>query len=95
MQYHELSKVAMAYAEYNYSKKGARYDVIVECMSLGDIATEMAEENMVKTEVAARAWADRAARLQHEVELNQAWDGPESCIGSELYDPRYDAKGEF
>lgn len=25
--------------------------------------------------------------------MNQAWDGPESCIGSEKYDPRHDPAG--
>ncbi len=89
-QYLELAALAYAHAERNYGRKGARYDVIVECMSIADIATEMAEQQIPESHASAKAWADRQARMSHEQELNQAWDGPESCIGSEMYDPSYD-----
>ncbi len=81
-----LASIAYAYAEANYGKKDARYDVIVECMSIAEIMEEL-EQAGVSTERGAKAWATKLARGQHEQELNQAWDGPESCIGSSKYDP--------
>ena len=84
-----LAKVAYSHAEKNYGAKDARYDVIVECMSIDEIAQEL-QDRMCWSEDEARKWADQTARLQHEVELNQAWDGPESCVGSSKYDPRHD-----
>ncbi len=89
IDYLALAATAYAYALDNYGKKGARYDVIVECMTIDEIAAELESEG-ANTEVRARKWADRRAGLAHEVELNQAWDGPESCIGSERYDPKAD-----
>jgi hypothetical protein len=91
-RYQELAAIAYHYAEENYGKKGARYDVIVECMGRSEIADELTKEG-VGDEAGAKRWADRRAGLAHEVELNQAWDGPEGCIGSELYDPAYDPRG--
>ncbi len=81
-----LASIAYAYAEANYGKKDARYDVIVECMSVPEIAVQL-EEAGVRSESGAKKWANQLARGQHEQELNQAWDGPESCIGSSKYDP--------
>lgn len=86
---HALAQAAYHYAERNYGKKDARYDVIVECMTLDEIAVEL-EEASVTDEKAAYEWVDGRAGLMHEVELNQAWDGPESCIGSSQYDPARD-----
>ncbi len=93
MQTLALARVAYDYATTNYGKKGARYDVIVECMTIDEIAAEL-EGDGANTEAKARKWADRRAGLAHEVELNQAWDGPESCIGSERYDPAFDPAGD-
>jgi hypothetical protein len=87
--YLALARVAYAYAEDNYGRKGARYDVIVETMEKAEIAEEL-ERYGVADEAGARKWADRHAGLMHEVELNQAWDGPESVKGSERYDPAHD-----
>lgn len=84
-----LAQVAYDHAVANYATKGARFDVIVECYEIADIAKELAYAE-ARTEAKAKAWADEAAGLHHEVELNQAWDGPESCIGSESYDPARD-----
>lgn len=85
----ELAKVAYAFAEENYDAKDARFDVIVECMEKREIAAEL-EQDGVKDEAGATAWAKRRAGLYHEVELNQAWDGPESVKSSSRYDPRHD-----
>jgi len=85
----KLAREAYAYAENNYGLKDARYDVIVECMTIPEIEAELRAIGCTSA-VAAHRWADALARAQHEQELNQAWDGPESCIGSELYDPAYD-----
>jgi hypothetical protein len=60
-------------------------------MEKSEIAEELAEDGMTD-EAGALRWADRRAGLAHEVELNQAWDGPESCVGSPLYDPRHDPR---
>ena len=97
----ELAHIAYAHAASNYDKRGARYDVIVECMEKSEIA-ERLESDGANTETKAREWADEMAGLQHEVELNQAWDGPESCIGSKMYNPakdpdasNYDSNGEW
>ncbi len=84
---HELAIVAYGYAEQHYDDKGARFDVIVECMEISDIAEHLESEG-VRSEKGAIGWARRFAGLQHEQELNQAWDGPESCVGSPLYDGR-------
>lgn len=91
IDYKALAAIAYAHAEANYGRKGARYDVIVECMGKDEIAEEL-EAAGVEDEPGALRWADRLAKLQHEVELNQAWDGPESCIGSPLYDPKHDPR---
>jgi hypothetical protein len=91
IDYLALAAAAYAHAEANYGRKGARYDVIVECMEKREIAAEL-EEDGVTDEAGALGWADRRAGLAHEVELNQAWDGPESCFGSERYDPLHDPR---
>lgn len=92
IDYAALAAVAYAYAEQHYSDKDARFDVIVECYSISDLAKEM-EYARVSDEAGARRWADEAAGLQHEVELNQAWDGPESVKSSSRYDPAHDPAG--
>lgn len=94
MNYLALAEIAYAYAEERYSRKGARFDVIVECMEKSEIAERLEAEG-ANTEEKARKWAREMAGLHHEAELNQAWDGPESCIGSERYDRKYDASGEW
>jgi hypothetical protein len=81
-----LAKIVADYAAQNYARKGARFDVIVECYELAEIEEELAYAG-VTDEAGAIRWADQAAGLHHEQELNQAWDGPESCVGSELYQP--------
>ena len=86
-----LAKLVYDYAINHYGDKDARYDVIVECYGKSEIACALIEES-VTDEAGAKRWADRFARGQHEVELNQAWDGPESCIGSSLYDPDFDPR---
>lgn len=91
VDYLGLAAAAYAHAEANYDRKGARYDVIVECMEKREIAEELQEDG-ITDEAGALKWADRRAGLMHEVELNQAWDGPESCVGSERYDPRHDPR---
>lgn len=91
VDYLRLAEAAYTYAEANYGRKGARFDVIVECMEKAEIA-EALERAEATTVDAAYRWADEEAGLQHEVELNQAWDGPESCVGSERYDPRHDPR---
>lgn len=91
IDYLALAAAAYAHAEANYDRKGARYDVIVECMGKAEIAEEL-EAAGVMNRTGALHWADKVAGLQHEQELNQAWDGPESCIGSPLYDPRHDPR---
>ena len=91
IDYLRLAGLAYAHASANYNAKDARYDVIVECYDLGDLAKELQYAG-VTDEAGAKAWADEAAGLQHEAELNQAWDGPESCIGSSKYDPRHDPR---
>ncbi len=92
IDYLKLAEAAYAHAEAHYGDKGARFDVIVECMGLQEIAADF-ERDGITSERAAIAWAKETAGLQHEVELNQAWDGPESCIGSPLYDPKHDPAG--
>lgn len=91
IDYLALADVAYAHAEANYGAKDARYDTIVECLEKGQIASYMQADG-VTSEVEARRWADTYAGLMHEVELNQAWDGPESCVGSSRYDPAYDPR---
>jgi hypothetical protein len=81
-----LAAHAYRYAELHYSDKGARFDVIVECMTNGEIARELGEQG-ITDKAGAIAWAKRRAGLHHEQELNQAVNGPESCVGSPLYDP--------
>ncbi len=88
--YEALAAVAYGHAETNYSKKDARYDVIVECMELSEIAQALRIDGVEDAD-GARRWADDEAGVQHEVELNQAWDGPESCIGSSKYEPSEDS----
>lgn len=88
----ELAAAAYAYAEQHYGDKDARFDVIVECMGKGEIAAEL-EQQSITTEAGAIAWAKRTAGLQHEQELNQAWDGPESVKSSSRYDPAHDPAG--
>jgi hypothetical protein len=80
------------YAVEHYGDKDARFDVIVECMSKTEIADELRGERIFDKPAALR-WADKRAGLHHEQELNQAWDGPESCIGSSKYDPAHDPAG--
>lgn len=87
-----LARLAYERAEANYTAKGGRYDVIVECMTIGEIAKAL-EAAGVSDRDGAEAWCDREAGLAHEQELNMAWDGPESCIGSENYDPAHDPAG--
>lgn len=91
VDYLALAAAAYAHAEANYGTKDARYDVIVECMEKAEIAADL-EEAGVTDEAGALRWADEVAGLQHERELNQAWDGPESCVGSSRYDPAYDPR---
>jgi hypothetical protein len=90
--YQALAAAAYAYAERHYGDKDARFDVIVECMSKSEIAEQL-EEARIRSESGAIKWAKRQARGQHEQELNQAWDGPESVKSSSLYDPAHDAAG--
>lgn len=90
--YLALAQHAYEYAEQHYGDKDARFDVIVECMTKQEIANELKLEGRT-TEAAAVKWAKARAGLAHEVELNQAWDGPESCIGSSKYDPAHDPAG--
>jgi hypothetical protein len=80
----ELAKLVYNYCSELYGTKDYRYDVIVETMELNDIALVLKDAGITTIEYAFR-WADDFARMQHEVELNQAWDGPESCIGSSQY----------
>jgi hypothetical protein len=89
-----LAVHAYGYAEEHYADKDVRFDVIVECMTKTEIADELREQG-IHDYTAAEGWAKRRAGLMHEVELNQAWDGPESCIGSSKYDPRRDPAGPF
>lgn len=84
MDYQSLAQATYSYCEERYGTKGTRYDVIVECMTTDEIAEELEAEGAETLDRAFR-WADRYAGMQHEVELNQAWDGPESCIGSTRY----------
>lgn len=88
----ELANIAYAYSEQHYNDKDARFDVMVETMSLADIERELQEQN-ISTERAAIAYAKRMAGLQFEQELNQAWDGPESVRSSSRYDPAHDPAG--
>ncbi len=87
-QYMEYAQIAYGHALANYGAKDARYDVIVECMGVADIAAEMAAAGVEMSHLAARAWTDKVARIQHEAELNVVWDGPESCVDSSKYDSR-------
>lgn len=84
-----LASKAYAFAEEHYGDKDARFDVIVECMTVPEIAAEF-DETGIATEEGAIAWAKRRAGLHHEQELNQAWDGPESVKSSSQYDPAHD-----
>ncbi len=90
----ELAKVAYAWAEQNYNAQNTRYDVIVECMTLEEIEASLIDGDVTTAEDACK-WADELAGLQHEQELNKAWDGPESVRSSSQYNPRYDASGEW
>ncbi len=87
MNYAELAITVYALAEERYGWKDARYDVIVECMDKAEIMVELQEDG-ADTLAKATKWLEKRARGQYEVELNQAWDGPESCIGSSQYDGR-------
>lgn len=84
-----LASIACAYAEKHYGDKDARFDVIVECMSVAEIM-EALEEASIISQAGAIKWAKQLARGHHEQELNQAWDGPESCVGSSKYEPDAD-----
>jgi hypothetical protein len=90
--YLALAATAYAYAEQHYGDKDARFDVIVECYSLSDIAKEL-EYSRIADEAGAVEWARTSAGAAHEQELNQAWDGPESVKRSSRYDPAHDAAG--
>lgn len=76
--FQQLAEKAYEYAEAHYGDRNYRFDVIVECMEKSEIAAAL-EFEKVATEKGAIAWARRTAGLQKEQELNQAWDGPESC----------------
>lgn len=76
--FQQLAEKAYEYAEAHYGDRNYRFDVVVECMEKSEIAAEL-EELGVKTEKGAIAWARRLAKGQREQQLNQAWDGPESC----------------
>lgn len=84
INYWDLAIAVDRYCEERYNSKDARYDVIVECMTIDELSVKLEEEH-VSTIEGAYKWADDYARLQYEVELNQAWDGAESCIGSSKY----------
>lgn len=90
----ERAAAAYRYAEEHYGDKDARFDVIVECMELGEIMAEL-ERERVFDEAGAIAWARKRAGLHHEQELNQAWDGPESVKSSSRYDPAHDPAGPW
>lgn len=84
-----LAAEAYSYAEKHYGDKGARFDVIVECFSMADIAREL-ESAGADSSAKAIKWCKGLAGAQHEQELNQAWDGPESVRSSPMYDPEHD-----
>lgn len=92
VDYLKLAGIAYAYAREHYADKDARFDVIVECMELSEIAQAFSIES-IETEAAAIAWAKSEAGMQHEQELNQAWDGPESVKSSSRYNPAHDPAG--
>lgn len=87
--YLSLAKATYRYAEDQYGTKGARFDVIVECMTVEEIADELRDAG-ASTMLAAAAWANEMAGLHFEQELNEAWDGPESVRSSPHYDPSRD-----
>lgn len=89
-----LADHAYKFAEQHYGDRDARFDVIVECMERSEIADELREQGITDY-AAAEKWAKQRAGLHHEVELNQAWDGPESVKSSSRYNPQYDASGEW
>ena len=89
IDYQGLTAVAYCYAEDHYSQKNARFDVIVECMTQEEIADELRDARIRRSSGAIK-WAKARAGLAHEMELNQAEDGPESCIGSSKYDGRHE-----
>lgn len=88
----ELAAAAYAYAEEHYGDKDARFDMIVECLSKEEIAEHLEGEG-IRSEAGAIGWAQRYAGMQHEQELNQAWDGPESVKSSSKYRPECDPAG--
>ena len=79
-----LATAVYEHAEKHYGDKDIRWDVIVECMTLDEIAAELASDKIDNLADAIASYTG-VARLQHEQELNQAEDGPESCIGSSRY----------
>ena len=88
IDYDALARLVYAHAEQHYGDKDARWDVIVECMKISEIADIL--RAAVDTETLALAWGAECAGAHFEAELNQAWDGPESVRSSSKYDPRYE-----
>ncbi len=75
----DAEKLAAAQAIYDhaldhYGDADARWDVIVECMGVRDIAAEFGEGAADAAEMMASA--AEFAGLQKEQELNQAWGAP-------------------
>lgn len=60
IDYLKLAEAAYAYAEQHYGDKGARFDVIVECLGKSDIAEHLEAEG-IRSESGAIGWAKRYA----------------------------------
>jgi hypothetical protein len=75
VDYNALANAAYDYAKYNYDNPRYRLDVIVECMTIGEIAEDLRKAK-VRSVAGALKWARQIGRIQKEVELNQAWGAP-------------------
>src|SRR5436305_1870357 len=75
------------HAVWRYRRRWHHPRAPAACRSPGHWRDHAARIALV--EIVRRAGRGRLV-LRHEVELNQAWDGPESVKSSSKYDPRYD-----
>lgn len=65
----DLAKTVQDHALEHYGDKKARWDVLVECWTLEEIAADMTKAKVFCKTAAIRYW-HKFAKLQHEAYLN-------------------------
>jgi hypothetical protein len=65
----EIAQMVYDHAGQNYNDTKARWDTIVECMTIDEIAEELAKERIFTKSAAIRHYR-QFAKLQHEAYLN-------------------------